>query len=141
MQDASARTRVFCVDDNAAVLDALRVHIGLSPRLEWAGSLPSADGLLEAVRDDCPDVIVLDIDMPGLDPFVALAGVVGQCPNTRVIVFSGHVRQPLVDRSIEAGAWGYVAKDDGAPALMDAVARTVAGEFALSPGVQAALRI
>lgn len=133
--------RVLVVDDNEAVAEALRYHIGLDERLEWAGWLASADGLVDAVKGRCPAVLVLDVDMRGCDPYDALKRVVASCPATRAVMFSGHVRKQLVDRAIDAGAWGYVAKDDGAAALIDAVVRVMADEFVLSEGVREALRV
>jgi two-component system, NarL family, response regulator DesR len=135
------RVRVLCVEDNQIVADALRSRVGMDERLQWVGWLPSADGLAGAVEAEQPAVLVLDIDMPGRDPFEALAEVLERHPQVRAVIFSGHVRKALIDRAILSGAWGYVAKDDGAPALMDAIVRVTRGEFVLSPGVEAAVRL
>ncbi|HYE60730.1 MAG TPA: response regulator transcription factor [Phycisphaerales bacterium] len=136
----SNRVRVLCVEDNEIVADALRSRLGLEPGIEWAGWLASADDLVAAVEGERPDIILLDIDMPGRDPFEALQEALARSPHTRAVMFTGHVRKPLVDRAIAAGAWGYVSKEDGAQALVDAITRVLNGEFVFSPSVQALMR-
>ena len=129
--------RVLCVDDNEHLADALRVKFGAVGGFDWQGWLPDAGGLVGKVLRDCPSVVLLDIDMPGVDPFDALAELATRCPECRVIVFSGHVRRELIDRALDSGAWGYVSKNDGEEALLEAVRMVAAGELALSPEVRA----
>jgi DNA-binding NarL/FixJ family response regulator len=52
-----------------------------------------------------------------------------------VIIISGHVRQELLDRAIESGAWGYLSKSDGADAIVDAVRQVMDGQFILGSGI------
>ncbi len=129
---------VLCVDDNEHVAEALRVKLRIIGGFEWKGWLADADELVEAVEELCPDVVLLDIDMPGADPFVQLGSVSELCPDTRVLMFSGHVRRELVDKAIEGGAWGYVSKNDGEDALVAAICAVAAGQFILSPEVRLA---
>jgi two-component system response regulator DesR len=131
---------VLYVDDNEDLAHALRPIIS-EAGFVWCGHLPRADDLLPYVERECPevDVLVLDLDMPGRDPFDALTDVVSQRPDIKVVVFSGYVRRELVDRAIEAGAWGYVSKNDGEATLMSAIREVVAGRFALSPEAKAAV--
>lgn len=124
---------VLCVDDNEAVAEALRVKLTRRKEFAWTGTLPAADQLVKVCQRDCPDLVVLDADMPGKDPFEALAELTEQCPGTRVVMFSGHVRRDFISRSMEAGAWGYVSKNDGEEALLDALRKVMAGSIAFSP--------
>jgi DNA-binding NarL/FixJ family response regulator len=133
---ADAGIGVLCVDDNEHVAVALRLKFMAAGEFQWRGWLPSAAGLVAAAEREAPRVVLLDIDMPGPDPFEALAQIADRCPETRVVVFSGHVRRDLIDRALETGAWGYVSKNDGEDALLDAVRRVVAGELGLSPEVR-----
>lgn len=128
---------VLCVDDNEHVADALRTKLSRTQDFEWRGWLPDATGLVQRVRAECPSAVLLDLDMPGPDPFAALAELVRQCPEVRAVVFSGLVKKDLIERAIEAGAWGYVAKSDGEEALIEALRRVMVGEVALSKEVQA----
>ena len=61
--------RVLCVDDNPEVIEAIRLRLEHEPRYAWAGSLATADRLMEVARARRPDIILLDVDMPGRDPF------------------------------------------------------------------------
>lgn len=137
------KRKVFCADDNPLVTDALRLQIESAPDFRWMGCAEDADKLVEALAGPagCPDVVLLDIDMPGKNPFDAIAEVAGHCGDTRVLMYSGLVQRELIDRAIQAGAWGYVAKSDGEEALFSAMRKVLAGEFALSPEVQAMYKL
>jgi two-component system response regulator DesR len=124
------------VDDNDDVIDALRLLLSREPRLEWAGWLPAAGELLGEADPRRPDIVLLDVDVPGRDPFEALTAPAAVCPDVRVIMLSGHVRNELVNRAIAAGAWGYVAKGDGQHAILDVIAQVSNGEFAMSGEVR-----
>jgi two-component system response regulator DesR len=137
--DAPARARrirILCVDDNEDVIDALRLLVSREPGLEWAGWVPNAGELLAEAQACRPDIVLLDVDMPGRDPFEGVAGLVAACPDVRVIMLSGHVRNDLVNRAIAAGAWGYVAKGDGQRAMLEVITQVANGEFALSSVVR-----
>lgn len=124
---------ILCVDDNAAVVEAVATKLTRAGGFLWKGALSRADDLLETCMRDCPDLLILDVDMPGLDAFRALSDLVRHAPNTRAVVFSGHVRRELIERSLDAGAWGYVSKNDGEDDLVLVLRRVAAGEMALGP--------
>ena len=129
--------QVLCVDDNPLVADAVAIRLKLAGGFRWLGHLTGAQGLAETVSRDPPDVILMDLDMPGEDPFEAIRLLSVMQPAVRVLILSGHVRSELIDRAIEAGAWGYVSKSDGADTLVSAIQRVAAGEFVLGPEVAA----
>ena len=126
---------VVCVDDNPQVADAIRVKLLRSGSFKWNGWAADGDEVLSLLADgsNCPDLIVLDLDMPGMDPFDATTQLLSVCPTARVVVFTGHVRKDLIERAVDAGAWGYVAKSDGADALVQALRGVMNNEFSLSP--------
>ncbi|MBY0262722.1 MAG: response regulator transcription factor, partial [Phycisphaerales bacterium] len=127
---------VLCVDDNPHVAEALRVKLARAFDMQWQGWLSSADELVATAERQCPTIVLLDVDMPGKDPFAALGELVERCPAVKVVVFSGHVRQELIDRALEAGAWGYVSKNDGEDELLRVIRAVADGEVALSPEVR-----
>lgn len=129
---------VLCVDDNEHIREALRLWLARERRYRWAGSLDSADDLAQRVQDG-PSIVLLDIDMPGRSAFDALAELSTRKPEARVIIFSGHVRLELIDRAIEAGAWGYVSKNDGEQALFGAMDRVASDEIVFSAEARALL--
>lgn len=132
-----ARIGVMCVDDNRHLADALRLALDRDASFEWKGWLPVADALAAEVAARKPTVVLIDVDMPGVDPFAAAAEATRGVPETRMVVFSGHVRRDLIDRAVDAGAWGYVSKNDGEAAILDVIRRVAAGEFALSAEARA----
>ncbi|MDX2132374.1 MAG: response regulator transcription factor [Planctomycetota bacterium] len=127
---------VLCVDDNQFVVEAIAMKLSRTKGFSWKGELSRADTLTETVVRDCPSLVLLDIDMPGRDPFEAIKDLVAHCPSTRVVVFSGHVRRDLVERAVDVGVWGYVSKNDGEDELLAVLRRVSNAEFALSPEVQ-----
>jgi DNA-binding NarL/FixJ family response regulator len=129
---------VLCVDDNEQVAAAIRIKLRRTPGFLWSGWLATADTLVDSVRRARPDTVVLDIDLPGRSPFEALEELAGSCPGVRVVMFSGHVSHDLIERAMDAGAWGYVSKNDGEDALILALREVMAGEIALSREVTAA---
>ncbi len=131
--------RILCVDDNEEILWALGVHFAQIKGFAVVGSLTSATGLVAAVKNIKPDVLVLDLDMPGKSPLQALREVDRSGVLTRTIVFSGHLKRELVDQAMDAGAWGYVSKNDGEVSLVAAIRAVMAGEIAWSPEVQSVI--
>jgi DNA-binding NarL/FixJ family response regulator len=129
-----SRPRVFCADDNPLVTDALRGLIQRSKDFDWMGAADSADALcLELRRLGCPDIVLLDVDMPGMNPFEAVSAMPRVCPRARVLMYSGMVRRDLIEGALDAGAWGYVSKADGESALFQAMHAVLRDEVALSP--------
>ncbi len=131
--------RVLCVDDNRLVGEALAVHVAHQPGLRWQGQLHSADELVRRASELHPDVVLLDVDMPGMSPFDAIRELASKAPEIRVLMLSGHIRRPLVEAAMDAGAWGYLSKDSGAEAVTEAVRRVWADEVVLCPQVEAVL--
>ena len=132
--------KVLCVDDNFLVAEGIKIKLMLAGGFEWLGQLAEADDLLKEVQEKHPDVVLLDIDMPGKDAFVALEELNALGLGTRVIMVSGHVRTELVDRAVEAGAWGYVSKGEGSDQIITAIRDVMDGKFVMGPEVAAEYR-
>jgi len=124
--------KVLCVDDNDLLVEAIEINLKLTGRFQWLRRLRSADRLVSRARKDRPDVVLLDIDMPGADPLIVLEELTRACPDVRVLMLSGLVRRDLIERAIDAGAWGYLSKGDGA-LLISAIERVANGEFVMGP--------
>jgi DNA-binding NarL/FixJ family response regulator len=132
--------RVMCVDDNDFVAEAIRRKLSLDPTFAWAGWLPEARHLVEKVRENKADVVLLDIDMPGKDSFEALGELAAAVPSARVIMLSGYVRSDYIDRAVGAGAWGYVSKNENTETILAAIQQVARGGSAMGAEVEAELR-
>ncbi len=137
MMLAEKKIGVLCVDDNPHVAEALKMKLRRAESFEWMGWLADADHMVETAKSICPKIVILDVDMPGQDPFEATAALNEACPDTRVVFFSGHVRLEFIERALDAGAWGYASKSDGEEALLSVLRAVAGGEIAFSPEARA----
>ena len=127
--------RVLCVDDNRMLADALALQFQAHADLAWAGWLENSAELVQQICEAEPNVVLMDIDMPGPDPFLAVRDLAATAPEIRVLMFSAYVRRDYIDRAIEMGAWGYVSKNESMSEVIDALRRVCSGEFVLTPEV------
>jgi NarL family two-component system response regulator LiaR len=127
--------RVLCVDDHAVLVEGLRAKIGLDRELEFVGHLPTAEGLVAEARRTHPDVIVLDIEMPGPDPFEAAQAVRQQCPDVRVVFLSAYIKDRFLDAAFQSGAWGYLYKGDDLDSIIAGIRNVARGEFVMGPRI------
>ncbi len=133
----SRPARVLCVDDHSFIVEGLKVRLDLEDDMEFVGSLSSADGLADEAERLAPDVVLLDIEMPGRDPFEAIADLHRRCPGARTIMLSAYVRDHYISAATRAGAWGYFCKSEDASTLVEGIRSVVRGHFAAGPTVQA----
>lgn len=107
MQD---RIRLLVVDDNADL--ALAMHMGFEdhPTIESIGWIDGSDLIVETVLEQRPDVVLLDLTMPGVDPLEALADLRARGAPVKVIAFSGYDDAETVDRARAAGADAFLDK-------------------------------
>ena len=129
--------RVACVDDNKLLAEAVERRLSMDSSFEWAGWVSHTERLIEDVDRLEPDVVLLDIDMPGRDPLDLLHDLASHRPESRVVMFSGLVGRDYVDRAIDAGAWGYISKNASIEEVLGAIRQVAAGEFALTSDVMA----
>ena len=125
--------KVLCVDDDDLVAQIVRITLKHAGGFEWLGQLRDAGDMALHAEIDPPDVVLLDMCMPGKSPFVAMRELFDVCPKARVLMFSGYDGQNLVDRAIEAGASGYLSKHESGCEIIDAIRRVARGEFVMSP--------
>ena len=135
VESVITKTRVLSVDDHAFLAEGLRARLALEQDMEVVGHLPRADGLVKHVLRTGADIVLLDIEMPGMDPFEALAALRRAVPACRTIILSAYVRDRYVDATVKAGAWGYLAKSDDPGVIIQAIRDVRAGKFTFGPMV------
>lgn len=128
--------RVLCVDDHAFLAEGLRSKISLQADMEFLGWLPDASNLVQEVTGRRADVVTLDVEMPGPDPFEAIADLQRRCPDTRAIMLSAYVRDSYIDAAVAAGAWGYLSKSDDPEHIVAAIRKVAGGQMAFGPSVE-----
>ncbi len=116
---------------------ALAALLSLEGDLEVVGEVSRGDEVAEACRTLRPDVVLMDIEMPGLDGIAATAAVRRAVPGTRVLVVTTFGRPGYLRRAMEAGAAGFVVKDTPARELADVVRRVAAGLRVVDPALAA----
>jgi len=117
-----ASTSVLLADDHRRVADAVGEYV--ADAFELVGTVQDGGALLEAAQRLRPDVVVVDISMPGTDGFTALKQIRHQLPHTRVILLTNHDDPMLVRYALKAGAAGFVLKVYASTELVHAI-RTV----------------
>jgi len=128
--------RVLGVDDHELVMQGLAARLEDERDIELIARLTDAKQIMAEVPRSDVNVVLMDIAMPGPDPFEAIADLKRVHPEVKAIILSGHVRDHYVDAAIDAGAWGYLSKNDAIDEIVDAIRRVARGEFVLGPDVQ-----
>jgi two-component system response regulator DesR len=135
--DDRARIRLLLADDQALVRGALVALLALEPDLEVVAEVGRGDEVVDAARRARPDVVLMDVDMPGLDGISAAAAVRAAVPSCRVLVVTTFGRPGYLQRAMAAGASGFVVKDTPARRLADAVRRVHQGLRVVDPELAA----
>jgi DNA-binding NarL/FixJ family response regulator len=131
--------RVICVDDHAVLVEGLKAQFAIDGHIQCIGYLSSAAHLLEEASRLKPDVILLDIDMPGPDVFEMADRLRHMHKNIRFVFLSAHVRDGYLAAAYKCGACGYFAKGDDLEDIIAGVkevARSNEDTFVMGPKVK-----
>jgi DNA-binding NarL/FixJ family response regulator len=127
--------RVLIVDDHAMVRRGMRDFLDLHDDLEVVGEASDGAGALEAAADLHPDVVVMDLMMPGMDGIAATAELKARHPAMEVVAITSFIEEERITAALEAGASGFLLKDAEADDLAGAIRAAHAGEVYLDPAV------
>jgi DNA-binding NarL/FixJ family response regulator len=127
--------RVLLADDDALLRAGLTVVLGTTPDLRVVAQ--ASDGLqaCELCRAYAPDVVLMDVRMPGIDGIEATRRLVASCPDSRILVLTTFQYDEYVWGALRAGASGFLLKRSSPERLIDAVRTVAAGEALLDPAV------
>ena len=128
--------KIVLADDHAIVRSALCKLIASSGDLEVVAECDSADEAVGHVIRQRPDMLLLDIDMPGVTPFDAARTVKSQDPTIRLIFLSAHSHDRYIERALAIEASGYVTKTEPPERVLEALRRVASGRTYFSPEVR-----
>ncbi|HEX3246403.1 MAG TPA: response regulator transcription factor [Chloroflexota bacterium] len=131
--------RTLVVDDHPVVREGLVATLSDEADLEVVGSAASAEEALQLVESLQPDVVLLDLELPGMNGGEAIAGIGASSPATRILVFTAYESDERVIQAIRAGARGYLLKGATVAEITDAIRAVAAGGTALAPAAAAHL--
>ena len=134
-----SKARVLLVDDHNIVRLGLKTLIDDQPDMEVVGEAGTAASAIRSVQDLRPDVVLMDIRMPGEGGIEATRQITERFPNTKVVMLASFADDDLVVRAIRAGAVGYVLKQVDNEELLRAIKAAVGGEALLDPATTARL--
>jgi len=109
------------VDDHAILREALRALLSREPGINVVADVDRASEALRLVKELAPDVVVMDIGMPGMDGIEATRQLVAASPGVKVLALSTHLERHFILQMLEAGAIGYVVKSADAQELISAI--------------------
>jgi two-component system nitrate/nitrite response regulator NarL len=135
MSGVIKKIKVLLVDDHPVVRKGLHSCLANRDNLKIVGEASNGTEALQKVKELDPDVVLMDINMPGMDGLEVTETLRKDSPRTRVLVLSVHDTREYVMRIVKAGARGYVLKDTPPEELVQAIETVNAGEAYFSPSV------
>ena len=131
--------KILIADDHPVVRVGIRGMLTGEPDFEVVGEAESGEEAAEMAFRLRPDVVLMDLRMPGTDGVSATSRITERCPQTRVLVLTTYETDADIMRAIAAGATGYLLKDAPREELFGAIRAAASGESALSPAVASRL--
>jgi DNA-binding NarL/FixJ family response regulator len=129
------RIRVLLADDHALVRAGIRSLLSGLPGVEVIGEAHDGREALRLTLEKRPDVVLMDVSMPGLNGLEAAGRLAKECPTARVVILSMSATEEYVAQALRAGAAGYLLKDAEPAELELAVRAAARGETYLTPAV------
>jgi DNA-binding NarL/FixJ family response regulator len=126
---------VLIVDDHEVVREGLRLSLLRSPQIRVVGEAPDGETAIALAERRRPDVIIMDLRMPGMDGIEATEEILKTAPDTAVIVFTAYSERALLSRSLESGAKGYILKEAPHETLLRAIEKVASGETFVDPAL------
>ena len=131
--------RVLLVDDQELIRYGLRLVLEAEPDIEVIAEASDGDEALRAARRHAPDVVLMDVRMPGMDGIEATKQMTIDLPSTRVLVLTTYNRDEFAFGALQAGAAGFLLKNTRPAELVAAVRTVMTGDSVVSPRITAKL--
>ena len=130
---------MLLADDHEVVREGLRLALLRSPHIRVVGEAPDGETAVSLAERRLPDVIVMDLRMPGMDGIEATEEIMRRLPDAKVLIFTAYSERALLQRGLESGARGYILKEAPHETLLRAIEKVAAGETFVDPALMAAL--
>ncbi len=130
-----AHIKILLVDDHPIVLSGLRNALSTHPRFEIVGDSGDGAMAIEKAKELNPDIILMDISLPGMNGLEATKVLKKEVKKAKVIILTMHNNKEYVMEIIRSGAWGYILKDTSPAELSRGIERVYKGETFFSPSV------
>lgn len=137
--EAAITTRVLLVDDHTLMRQVLEMVVDAEPDLSVVGSAADASLALAIVPDVAPDIVLMDLELPGMDGIEATRRLAREHPMVRVVMLSASCTQSGVADALGAGAWGYLLKEGAPEELLGGIREVVSGHRSLAANARAVL--
>jgi two-component system invasion response regulator UvrY len=132
---ATARIGVMLVDDHAVVRMGFRLLLDAAPDMRVVAEADSGEEAMRRLDEARPEVVVMDISMPGIGGLEAVRRILAKEPGARILVLSAHEDAMHARRTLKAGAAGYLTKRSAAEALIRAIREVCQGKTFLEPQI------
>jgi DNA-binding NarL/FixJ family response regulator len=131
--------RVVVADDQRAVREALATVLDVVPGIEVVGQAADGEEAVALTLQFRPDVVLMDLRMPGVDGVAATAQLAAEAPTVKVVVLTTFADDTSIIGALQAGAIGYLTKDAGRDQIALAVRSAAAGQSVMDPAIQETL--
>jgi DNA-binding NarL/FixJ family response regulator len=129
------KTTILLVDDHPVVISGLKAIISEDPRYVIAGEATDGKRGIKKAVSLKPDIVIMDLAMPGLNGFLAMNEIRKDLPYTKIMVLSMHREKQYVVRALRSGAAAYLLKEGAGEELLDAVRKVGKGQSYISPSI------
>ena len=133
--------KLLLVDDHDLVRSGLRRLLEEESDFEVVGEAGTGEDALKMARDLAPDVVLMDINMPGMGGLEATRRLLASKPKLKIIAVSMYAEEPYPSRLLEAGAAGYLSKESAAEEVVSAVRQVAAGKSYVAPSIASRLAV
>lgn len=134
-KEKQRKIRLLLIDDHPIVLEGIRSHLSVQPEFEVVGDGKDGQEALQKARVLQPDIMLLDISMPGMTGLETIVRLRKTVPQLRILVLTMHCSKEYISQIIAAGVRGYVLKDSSPAELVQAIKLIAEGQVYFSPRV------
>jgi DNA-binding NarL/FixJ family response regulator len=135
---ADSEITTLIVDDHEVVREGLRLSLSRAPHIRVIGEAADGESAVELAERRRPNVVIMDVRMPGMDGLEATKLLTERVPDSAVLIFTAYSERSLLSRGLESGAKGYVLKEAPHETLLRAIEKVAAGEGYVDPALMPA---